>query len=393
MTPLSTRLAWRYLWSGRGDRFVSLVSIASIGGLAVGVAALIVVTSVMNGFRAELERRILGMVPHIVVYGSAAVPGIPGVLATAPFAEARGLLVYAGRSQSVQIFGIAPAREAEMSILPRHMVRGRLAELRGDGLLMGAPLAASLGVGIGEGVTLVLPGRAGGRFEPRFLTRTLVGLFEVDAEVDYQLVVVDSAGLAGAGPAVRSGIRLTLNDPLRAEQVRAALQRALPDATVETWSGHYGELFDAVAMERTLMFLLLAVIVAVAAFNIVTNTVMVIDEKRREIAILRTMGLAAGRVRALFLQQGLMIAGFGIALGLVAGLVLARHIDAVMGVLEMLIGDRLLAGTYFVNVPVLIRPGDVAGIVLFALLASTAAGWYAARRTRRLSVVEALHDL
>ena len=393
--PLALLIAWRYLRSRRSSGFVSLIAFASVAGLTIGVAALLVVTSVMNGFDAELKRRILGLVPHVLVLQrelEADTLTIPGLVGVAPFAEAAGMLANGARTQSVQVFGIDPLREPNVSIVAGHMVDGQLEALAGDGIVLGAPLASLLGVRGGDALTLVLPVRsAAGRVTPRFVERHVTGLFEVDAEVDYGVVFMPVDVLRAMDPGLRWGTRLALADPLQAPQVAAMLAGQLNDAVVEDWSRRFGELFSAVAMERTLMFLLLSVIIAIAAFNIVSNTVMVIDEKRGEIAMLRTMGLTAERVRAVFLLQGLMIGLIGVAAGAGLGLALALHIDAVMLAVETVIGGRLLAGTYFSELPVLIRSGDVIAIVCLALLLAVTAAWYAARRAESLDLVEALH--
>lgn len=424
-TGAASRLAWlfgwRYLRARRRARFVSFTALSAIGGLALGIAVLITVLSIMNGFGEALRGRILGTVPHVTVMAGTDPGVVPPLLqalhsragtdlrGVAPFFEAQGMLMHEGNVLGVGLFGIDPAAEAAVSIVPRHMVRGSLASLAGtpDGVVLGEPLAFHLGLVPGDRVTLLVPvpdGRGGVR--PVLLSLLLTATFQVDAEVDYQLALVDwrhvqALGIAQAG---RYGARLRVDDVLNASSVAARLREDLPppstqgaarvwnrDLQVDDWGSRFGELFAAVGMEKAMMGALLGLVVAIASFNVVSTLVMLVDDKRADIAVLRTLGAGQRDIGRIFLTHGALIAGIGLLLGVAAGIALANGVTEVVRAIEWLLGVRLLQGTYFTEVPSTVLGSDVAVVMLLGLVVSLAAAIYPARRAAALDPVQALH--
>jgi lipoprotein-releasing system permease protein len=416
-TIAATRLAWlfgwRYLRARRRARFVSFTALSAIGGLALGIAVLITVLSIMNGFGDALRGRILGTVPHVTVMDgreaatvpallaqlqSIAAAGEDGITGIAPFFEGQGMLMHQGNVLGVGLFGIDPALESRVSIVPAHMVRGQLQALRAvpDGVVLGEPLAFHLGIVPGDRVTLLVPvpdGRGGVR--PVLLSLQLVGTFQVDAEVDYQLALIDwrhaeALGIAAAG---RFGARVRTDDVLAAGEVAARLRAALPGTLrVEDWGARFGELFAAVGMEKAMMGALLGLVVAIASFNVVSTLVMLVDDKRADIAVLRTLGAAKQDVGRIFLVHGALIAGIGLVIGIAGGVALANGVTDIVRGVEWLFDVRLLQGTYFTSVPSTVLPGDIAIVAALGAVVSLAAAIYPARRAAALDPVQGLHQ-
>ncbi|MXW50102.1 MAG: FtsX-like permease family protein [Gammaproteobacteria bacterium] len=400
---LALWIAARHLWRGR-NRYARLINWMTLTGLGVGVLVLTVVVSVMNGFDAELRSRILGTVPHALLPASLGVDaraaaGLPGVAAAYPFFQASGMVVGAGGVAPVAVYGIDAADAEQLAAIDDHMQLGRLEEVLAapTGLAMGRPLARRLGLVEGDPLRLALPQANGGRVQPRFKAFRLQGLFEVGAEFDYALVVVsraafDDAEMQRLGD---DGIRVTLDDPLAAGEfatmVAATGDGAVAAAGIETWIQNYGELFLAVRIEKALMFLILLLIVAVAGFNIVSSQTMVIDSKRADIAVLRSLGATGTLVQRVFLLQGVLVATLGIVSGLIVGVAAANHIGPIFAVLESWLGLRLLEGSYFESVPSQVLPSDLALIGGLSWLLCLLSAWIPARRAARQNPVEGLH--
>jgi len=395
-------IALRYLGAVRRSRSVSLISMISIAGLVLGVAALVTVLSVMNGFDRELRVRILGIVPHVTVSAAGdelarvidAAAVLPGVQGAARFVETGGMLTTGSRVLPVGVFGIEPEREAELSILPEHMVIGRLEDLRPDsGIVMGAPLASRLGVFPGDRVTLMLPRSVDGSVRPLLMSSELVGLFRLGADPDHGVVFMHADRIAGtpglAPPVVRIALENVFDAPATGRRITAALDLD-PEAVLD-WTARHGELFEAVGMEKTMMGLLLGLIVAIAVFNIIASLAMLVDEKRSAIAILRTLGETRAGVIRIFVIQGALIGTVGVAVGLLLGVVLAEHIGAIMAVLENTFDFRLLAGTYFDELPSELRTADLLWIGGGALLVAVGGAVYPARRAGAIAPARALH--
>ena len=394
-------IGWRYLVN-RGHAFGSLITWVSVVGLGLGVAVLVVVISVMNGFDAELHRRILGTVPHVVL-----TPPTPAAMTDGAryasvgeafrFFEAEGMLARANGVDAVAIYGIDADGAKAMDIVAQKMTLGSLDALTATpgGLVMGAPLAMHMGLVPGDPVTLVLTTPTNDSVVPRLERFTLVGTFEIGADLDYELVLLDfddviARGLASTG---QVGLRVKLAQPLEIDSAVAALERIAPhDWKIVDWRSSYGALFRAVRLEKGMMFLLLVLIVAIAAFNIVSAQTMLVNEKRSDIAILRTMGASHGLVLRLVLVQGVLVALAGIGFGLALGLLLAHHVTETVSLLESLIGAKLLDGTYFDTVPSVVIPLDIVTIALVAFVFCLLSALHPARRAAALNPADALHE-
>jgi lipoprotein-releasing system permease protein len=395
-------IGWRYL-ATRGRAFVSFITWVSIFGLGLGVAVLVVVISVMNGFDAELHRRILSTVPHVVLVPPTGVVDdemlqrLSAVGEPFRFFEAEGMAARGSGVEPVAIYGVDSRGLAAMDALAAHTTSGTLDGLAANhgGLAMGTPLARHLGVEPGDPVTLVLSAPTNDSVVPRLERFTLVGTFEVGAELDYGLVLIglDDVRRRGLDATGLMGVRLKLAEPLNVAAARATLSQIVPaDWAVSDWRSDYGELFRAVRLEKGMMFVLLALIVAVAAFNIVSAQTMLVNEKRSDIAILRTMGAAEGLILRLVLVQGLLVAFAGIGFGLLLGLFLAHHVTETLSLLEALIGARLLDGTYFDQVPSQVQLGDIVIIAGVSFTFCILSALHPARRAAALNPAEALHE-
>jgi lipoprotein-releasing system permease protein len=390
-TP-SLWIALRYLVTHR-RRYASFISWVSIVGLALGVAVLIVVISVMNGFDAELKRRILGAVPHLLletdsVEDMAGLQRLPGIDAAFAFFEADGMVTRGGAVNPVAIHGLDEVGLRSVPIL------GSIA-LEPGGVALGAPLARYLGIREGDDFILVTSTPAGDTIRPRIERVRLDATFEVGAELDFGLVLMrlDDVGKRNLLASGREGVRLVLDDPLRVGAVRDELQSQPGALQVSMdWRDQFGELFKAVRMEKGMMFLLLLLIVAVAAFNIISAQTMLVNDKRADIAILTTMGASRGLVMRVVLMQGLVVAVLGIGLGLGFGIALSLNVTETMAVVEAVIGARLIDGTFFDEIPVRILASDLAVIVVMSLGLCVISCLHPARRAAALNPAEVLHD-
>ncbi len=383
-------------------------------GMLLGVAVLILVLSVMNGFARELETRILGMVPHVVLYGSQPLEDWPawaqemksreGVLEVAPMTDFQGMLSSRGQVAGTWISGIDPEQEAKLSIVDDYMLAGDFNALEpeagaGYRIIIGSSLAQQLGVWLGDKVTLVMPeatlSPAG--IIPRFKRFTVVGIFEVGAELDGLMAFIhwqDAAKLM-RHPGQVGGIRVQLEDLFTApertyEWVNDTQLQAMASIYGSNWTRTHGSLFQAIKMEKTLIALLLTLIIAVAAFNIVSSLVMLVQDKKGDIAVLRTMGASPKAIGRIFLWQGLIIGIVGTVLGTVLGIVLSLTISDVVNWLEQALSVQLF-GAYFINyLPSDLHWEDVGLITSGALLLSFLATLYPARKAALTPPAEAL---
>ncbi|MBQ74678.1 MAG: lipoprotein-releasing system transmembrane subunit LolC [Gammaproteobacteria bacterium] len=377
------------------NRFLSFISLVSLFGMTLGVIALIVVVSVMNGFDSELKRRILGVVPHLVVSGEVdpALLDDPRIVARAPFIERHGLLLNGSLSQLVTLYGIDVLSESEMSIVPENMTQGSMEDLGDEqhGIVIGRVLAYRLGLVLGDSLTMVIPEPSAGghRFSPRVSQVRLVGTFELESELDYRLALLNITELQRivGGPAADTRVRL--NNVFDAPALNGALTSG-EGSNVRDWTQQYGDFFEAVKMEKIMMFVLLSLIVAIAAFNIISSLSVMVMDKQKDIAVLRTFGLSPFRVMLIFVIQGVVVGAAGILMGSILGLVLAHNITEVVGFFEELSGGKMLAGTYFDSVPTDVRYGDVLVIIMIAFLISVLATLYPAWRAASLKPAEIL---
>lgn len=401
----------RYLRPKGDNRFIGFTTLSSILGIGLGMVALITVISVMNGFEQELRKRILGVAGHLLVTGpeqrladwptlARRVAEFPQVTGAAPYVEGQGLLTRGTLDRGVLVRGIDPALQTQVSDLHRHMVAGRPDALAPGafGIVLGKELADALGAGVGDRVTLVTPQAnvtpAG--ILPRLRRFTVVGVFRMGMyEYDGNLALVhldDAAKLFRFGDRV-SGVRFRLSDLFAAPDLARRLTREFGDRyEVSDWTRRHANFFGAVRTEKTVMFVILSLIVAVAAFNIVSTLVMVVTEKEADIAILRTMGVSPRRIMAVFFVPGGVIGLLGTLSGLIGGVALALHVSEVVGFFEGLFGAELLPADlyYITRLPSELRWGDVAWIGALALLLSLAATLYPAWRAARVEPARAL---
>ncbi|PKO47321.1 MAG: lipoprotein-releasing system transmembrane subunit LolC [Betaproteobacteria bacterium HGW-Betaproteobacteria-22] len=409
-------VGWRYTRAKRKNHFISFISLTSMIGIALGVAALIVVLSVMNGFQKELRTRILGVASHLEITGSnnqlanwQAVADFvarqPQVLASAPYVTAQGMLSYDQGVQGAIIRGVLPADENKVADLGRHMQAGSLDALRAGefGIVLGTDLAYALGAQIGDKVVVMAPQ---GQFTPtgivpRLKQFTLVGLFQIGMyEYDAGLALIhieDAAKLYRMGDNV-SGVRLKLNDLFRAPQIAASLSTELSGLStdggyyVSDWTKQHANFFRAVQMEKRVMFIILTLIVAVAAFNIVSTLVMAVTDKRADIAIMRTFGATPGSIMAIFIVQGALIGVIGTVLGAFFGILIALNIDVIIPFIENLFQVQFLAKDvyYISDLPSDLVWSDVMTIVTVSFVLSLLATVYPSYKASRTNPAEAL---
>ena len=400
---ISTFVGVRYsgfsFYSKRADnKYLSFITLVSLIGMALGVIALIVVVSVMNGFDTELKRRILGVVPHVVVsteIDAELLKDDERIIAVAPFLSRSALLLDGKNSQLVMLNGIDASQEHKMSIIPAHMTQGSIEDLGSSphGLIIGRPLAYRLGAIVGDTLTMVIPepSRKGNSISPRVTRVQLVGTFELDAQLDYGLALLNYQELQNIVKSPSVDTRLKLANVFDAPSV-AADYASHYNVTTHDWTEQYGDFFETVKMEKVMMFVLLLLIVAIAAFNIVSSLSMMVKDKQSDIAVLRTFGLSPIGVMKIFVIQGAVIGVIGILVGTVLGLLLAHNITEVVGYFESLFGSRLLAGTYFDSVPSDVRYLDVFVIVVVTFAICILATLYPAKRAANLRPASVLKD-
>lgn len=413
--PYEWQVGLRYTRAGKRsgrNSFISFISMASVAGIALGVAALIVVLSVMNGFQKEVTARMLSVLAHVEVFdargempdwrGAAQQAlGNPEVRAAAPFAETEAMLLSDGVMKPVLLRGIAPAQETKVSSVAEHMREGRFDALQPGSfnVIVGRALANSLDVGVGDRVTLLMAstpaqfqgeaqgGSAGGTL-PRTRPLTVAGIFEAGHfEFDSSLAfanIEDTQLLAGL--AAPSGIRLRLADMHQAPRVAMELQRSMPGQLyIRDWSKVNAIWFAAVESQKRMMFIILTMIVAVAAFNLVSTLVMTVRDKQSDIAILRTLGASPRSVMGIFMVQGTLVGVLGAALGVVLGVLVALNIDVIVPFIERVFQVQFLSEEVYLisEIPSHLRWGDVGWIggvaVLLAFVATLYPSWSAAR--------------
>ena len=401
----------RYLRARRRNRFISINSLVSMIGIAVGVWALIVVLSVMNGFQKEVRTRILGVASHVQISGAdnrladwqeiaKVAAQQPHVLATAPFVQAQAMLSNGQEVRGAIVRGIIPAEEEKVADLGSHMRMGKLEALKpGEfGLVLGADLARGLRVLPSDKVALIAPQGlvtpAG--VIPRLKQFTVVGIFEAGiADADSALALVnlqDAQTLYQLGDDV-TGVRLKLDDLFVAQRVaRDLLQELPPDTYATDWTRTHANFFRAVAIEKRMMFIILALIVLVAAINIISTLVVAVKDKQSDIAILRTLGAQPRSVMGIFIVQGMLMGVIGTLIGVVLGVITALNIDVIVPAIETVLGFKFLdKGVYLIpELPSDLQSADVISISLMALALSFAATLYPSWSAARLNPAEAL---
>ncbi len=404
----------RYLRSTHRRGFVSFVALMSVLGLMLGVATLIVVLSVMNGFERELRSRILSVTSHAMLMGldgaledwreaRRAALEQPGVVAAVPYIEAQAMLASGRQMTGATIRGVLPEMEREATGLAQRLTSGELTDLEAGRyrIILGSALAAELGVKVGDSIVLIAPeGTATpSGIVPRMRRFTVTGLFESGMyEFDRGLALThmeDAAKVYRLGDRA-TGIRLALEDPLRAPTTVRELAIALGGGFyVSDWTRNHANFFRSIEITKSMMFVILLMIVAVAAFNIVATLVMIVKEKQTDIAILRTLGAGPSNVLATFAIQGVMIGLAGTALGAALGIALSRNLQTLVGALEKMLGTQFLdARVYYMSdLPAYVEGVDVLQVCGVAFLLCALATLYPAWRAARTAPAEALrHD-
>jgi len=409
--PLPLYVGLRYLRPRRQHLLVSFISLASMLGIFLGVAALITILSVMNGFEGELRVRLLSLTSHATLSGNpqalqrwpelvAKARELPGVRAAAPYIELQVLLAHDQDLSGAILRGIDPRSEEDASDIGSSMVAGSLADLRpgSSNLALGRVLAWQLGLTLGDQITVLIPTSSGEAGDLRPLVRvfTVAAIFEVGLQ-DHDGVLAmthlqDAQGLQGAGGGV-TGLRLLFDDAFAAPALaRTTAERLGGGFEVSDWTQQNASYLRAIRIEKTMMTLILFLIVGVAAFNIVSTLVMVVADKRTDIAILRTLGAKPGTIVAVFVTQGVVIGWLGTALGVLGGLALALNVGPVSQFLERTFGFEIFASDvfYITRIPSDVHGVDVAVIAVAAFVLTVLATLYPALRAARIAPAEAL---
>src|SRR6202453_1356269 len=407
--PVPVFVGLRYSLAREHSFFVSFITWVSLGGVALGVLALITVLSVMNGFEGELRSRLLSLSAHATLTAAGApitdwrgrlheLEGAPGLVGAAPFLDTDAMLSHPPAMGGAIVRGIDPALEPEVSSISDAMREGKLEALEPgmNRIVLGRMLAYQLQVGVGDTVTVMIPDSAAGdSIVPRLENFEVAGIFEVGLEEQDSVLALidlkDAEALRGLdGP---TGIRLKFTDVLKAPQLaREAAARLPAGLTVRDWTQENEAYFRAIRIEKTMMGLILMLIVAVAVFNIVATLVMVVNDKRTDIAILRTLGLSPRGVIAVFMTQGVLIGWIGAALGVILGLALALNVDVIVPFLEQTFGFHFMdPDVYYISgLPSEVHPGDVVRIGMAAFILTLIATVYPALQAARTQPAEAL---
>ena len=394
------------------NRFISFISFVSMLGIALGVAALIVVLSVMNGFQEELRTRILGVASHVQVQsvdgGLLAWQQVadeamrhPSVQAAAPYVQEQGMLSFDQGVRGTIVRGVIPAEEDKVADFGSYMKAGDFAALEAGrfGIVLGRDLAQALRVQMGDKVTLIAPQGlvTPAAVLPRVKQFEVVGIFEAGMyEYDSGLALVhvaDAQALYRLGDTV-SGVRLKLDDLFAAPRVARELAMTItePGLVVADWTRSHANFFRAVQIEKNMMFIILSLIVAVAAFNIVSTLVMAVTDKQADIAILRTLGASPGSIMSVFMVQGSLIGFIGLALGVAGGVALALNVDVVVPFIERMLGTQLMSKEvyYISSLPSELQWSDVITITALSFVLSLVATIYPSWRASRVNPAEAL---
>ncbi len=410
--PLPLFIGLRYTRAKRRNHFISFISLSSMLGIALGVTALITVLSVMNGFEKELRHRMLGMSAHVVVntldnYWSDWEPLAeklatkPHVIGIAPFIQGQAMVTYNKNVEGTFLQGISPQYEPQVSKVKDKMIIGELDNLQSGkfNLILGTELARTLGVGMGDKVTLVVPQASVTLVGllPRMKRFTIGGIFNIGMhEFDSGLVLLhldDAAKLLRMPAGSVNGLNIKLDDMFIAKPFSTELQKQLPFGYYSyDWSYRHKNFFEAIKMEKTVMFVILTLIVAVAAFNIVSTLVMVVTDKQADIAILRTLGATPSTIMMIFMVQGVLIGIFGTMLGLGGGIGLALNIETVVPAIEHFFNVQFLSSDiyYISDLPSDLRWFDVYKIAGLSMVISLLATIYPAWQASRTQPAEAL---
>lgn len=409
-SSLSLLLGLRFSRGRRRGGMVSLISIISTIGIALGVAVLIIGLSAMNGFERELNNRILAVVPHGEIEAVnqpfrnwqpmiAPIEQVPGIAAAAPYVNFTGLIESGAKLQALQVKGVDPQQETRLSALPRFVSGDAWSQFSAgrQQIILGGGIAKSLNVKQGDWITIMIPNNDGENklLQPKRIRLQVSGILQLSGMLDHSLALVplaDAQKYLDLGDSV-SGIALKMSDPFLAQKlVRDAGEATHSYVTIRSWIGTYGYMYRDIQMIRAIMYLAMVLVIGVACFNIVSTLVMAVKDKSSDIAVLRTLGAKDGLIRAIFIWYGLLAGLLGSVSGVVVGVLVALNLTPVMRVVEHLSGHQLLAGDiYFIDfLPSELHWLDVAIVLATAIGLSLIASWYPARRASRIDPARVL---
>ncbi len=409
-SSLSLLLGLRFSRGRRRGGMVSLISIISTIGIALGVAVLIIGLSAMNGFERELNNRILAVVPHGEIEAVnqpfrnwqpmiAPIEQVPGIAAAAPYVNFTGLIESGAKLQALQVKGVDPQQEPRLSALPRFVSGDAWSQFSAgrQQIILGGGIAKSLNVKQGDWITIMIPNNDGENklLQPKRIRLQVSGILQLSGMLDHSLALVplaDAQKYLDLGDSV-SGIALKMSDPFQAQKlVRDAGEATHSYVTIRSWIGTYGYMYRDIQMIRAIMYLAMVLVIGMACFNIVSTLVMAVKDKSSDIAVLRTLGAKDGLIRAIFIWYGLLAGLLGSVSGVVVGVLVALNLTPVMRVVEHLTGHQLLAGDiYFIDfLPSELHWLDVAIVLATAIGLSLIASWYPARRASRIDPARVL---
>ncbi|MEC5341159.1 lipoprotein-releasing ABC transporter permease subunit LolE [Brenneria populi] len=408
--PLSLLIGLRFSRGRRRGGMVSLISVISTVGIALGVAVLIVGLSAMNGFERELNNRILAVVPHGEVEPVnqpfvgwrnmlPKIEQVPGVAAAAPYINFTGLLENGANLRAIQIKGVDPQQESELSALPRFVINDAWARFHAgeQQVVIGQGVAKALNVNEGDWVTVMIPNSDPQMklMQPKRIRLHVSGILQLSGQLDHSLALVplaDAQQYLDMGDSV-TGIAIKAADVFSANRlVRSAGEATNDYVRIRSWIGTYGYMYRDIQMVRTIMYLAMILVIGVACFNIVSTLVMAVKDKSGDIAVLRTLGAPDGLIRAIFVWYGLLAGLLGSVIGVVAGVLATLQLTNIVRGIETITGHRFLSGDiYFIDfLPSELHAIDVASVLMTALLLSLIASWYPARRASRIDPARVL---
>lgn len=410
VSPLSLLIGLRFSRGRRRGGMVSLISVISTLGIALGVAVLIVGLSAMNGFERELKNRILAVVPHgeIAVVNQPfsgwpetlqRIEKVPGIVAAAPYINFTGLIENATQLRAVSVKGVDPEAEQHLSALPSFVLGNAWANFKAgqQQIILGKELADALGVKQGSWLTVMIPNSDPEMklLQPKRIRLQVAGIFELSGQLDHSLALVplaDAQQYLEMGDSV-TGIAIKVDDVYNANKlVRSAGEVTNAYVYISSWIGTYGYMYRDIQMIRTIMYLAMVLVIGVASFNIVSTLVMAVKDKSSDIAVLRTLGAKDGLIRAIFIWYGLLAGLIGSVSGAVVGVIVSLQLTNIIRGLETLIGHQFLSGDiYFIDfLPSELHWFDVACVLATALVLSLIASWYPARRASRIDPARVL---
>ncbi|ORM64632.1 lipoprotein-releasing system transmembrane subunit LolE [Pantoea rodasii] len=409
-SSLSLLLGLRFSRGRRRGGMVSLISIISTIGIALGVAVLIIGLSAMNGFERELNKRILAVVPHGEIEPVnqpfrnwqpmiAPIEKVPGIAAAAPYVNFTGLIESGAKMQALQVKGVDPQQESRLSALPSFVDGDAWQQFGADKqqIILGGGIAKSLNVKQGDWITIMIPNNDGENklLQPKRIRLQVSGILQLSGMLDHSLALVplaDAQKYLDMGDSV-SGIALKMSDPFQAQKlVRDAGEATHSYVYIKSWIGTYGYMYRDIQMIRAIMYLAMVLVIGVACFNIVSTLVMAVKDKSSDIAVLRTLGAKDGLIRAIFIWYGLLAGLLGSISGVVVGVLVALNLTPIIRGLEQVTGHQLLAGDiYFIDfLPSELHWIDVISVLVTAILLSLIASWYPARRASRIDPARVL---